>query len=113
MNQEKIMKPKLKRRSSGKKENTLTICKTSKAVEFYLYAPQARQVTVAGSFNDWCVTDTVLKKGLNGIWRGWVALEPGGYQYRFVVDGYWVDDSKAQETVPNGMGSRNAVLDVK
>jgi hypothetical protein len=39
-----------------------------------------------------------------------VPLSPGRYEYRFVVNGEWVDDPKAKASVPNPHGGRNAVL---
>jgi hypothetical protein len=45
-----------------------------------------------------------------GKWAKELALPPGRYEYRFVIDGQWVDDPAANETVPNPFGGSNAVL---
>ena len=112
-----ICRPKLK---EGEKSSSTT--KTNdkpeqraaeKAVEFHASFPQAKRVSVAGDFNKWNVKENPLKKDSKGNWNGWVALKPGRYQYRFYVDGKWADDSQAKETVSNGLGSKNAVLEVK
>ncbi len=84
-----------------------------KAVEFRAFLPQAKQVNVAGDFNNWNVKEYPLRKDHRGNWNGYVTLKPGRYQYRFYVDGRWVDDPQARETVSNGLGSRNAILEVK
>ena len=39
-----------------------------------------------------------------------LCLKPGIYEYRFVVDGNWVDDPCARTWVANPFGTRNAVL---
>ena len=40
------------------------------------------------------------------------ALTPGTYEYCLVVDGQWMPDPSASETVPNPFGGRNSVLKV-
>ena len=39
-----------------------------------------------------------------------LALPPGTYEYRLVVDGEWIADPSAKETVPNPFGGVNSVL---
>ena len=46
----------------------------------------------------------------DGKWAKELALRPGRYEYRFVVDGEWVDDPAATELIPNLFGTANAVL---
>jgi 1,4-alpha-glucan branching enzyme len=72
----------------------------------------ARSVCVAGSFNGWRPEATPLEPIGPGRWVGTIALQPGVYEYRLVVDGEWVDDPQAAEHVPNAFGSTNAVLRV-
>ena len=48
----------------------------------------------------------------NGRWFKETALAPGAYEYCLVVDGQWVTDPRATETVPNPFGGRNSVLRV-
>jgi hypothetical protein len=83
------------------------------AVEFILDMPQASSVTVAGSFNNWDISQKPLRKTGNGIWRASVTLPPGRYEHRFVVDGQWVNDPKANESGPNSFGAENSVLMVE
>lgn len=49
----------------------------------------------------------------NGRWVKELTLPPGRYEYRFVIDGQWVDDPKATEFVSNPHGGQNAVLIVE
>jgi hypothetical protein len=46
----------------------------------------------------------------DGRWVKELALPPGRYEYRLVVDGEWVDDPAATELIPNPFGTPNAVL---
>lgn len=71
---------------------------------------QACEVCVAGSFNDWQPAATPMIALGNGRWLKELALPPGRYEYRLVVDGQWIDDPLAKEFVPNPHGSRNGVI---
>ena len=75
--------------------------------------PKASAVCIAGSFNDWHPSATPMIPADEGKWAKELALPPGRYEYRFVVDGQWVDDPAAKETVPNPFGGWNAVLVVR
>jgi 1,4-alpha-glucan branching enzyme len=78
-------------------------------VSFKLSAPDARQVMLSGSFNEWSYEATPLKKDVTGAWRTQVSLSPGTYEYRFVVDGEWRDDPECPLRVENPFGSQNCV----
>jgi hypothetical protein len=87
-----------------------------KRVTFQLDAPGAGNVCVAGSFNDWDTLSLPLKQAAGGEDRRWqriMYLEPGIYQYRFVVDGSWRDDPLCPGRVENEFGSCNSVLRVE
>ena len=77
-----------------------------------LVNPAAKQVCVAGSFNNWQPERTPLKLSGSGRWSGDLKVGPGRYEYLFVVDGQWVSDPAAKESVPNSFGSRNSVITV-
>ncbi len=74
--------------------------------------PGAKTVCVAGSFNEWKPEKAPLVQKGNGLWVGDLAVSPGRHEYLFVVDGQWVPDPKANETVQNPFGGRNSVLTV-
>jgi len=80
-------------------------------VHFVLSAPDARAVSVAGTFNQWDARATPLvRTGANGMWTATLELPPGQHQYAFVVDGVrWVPDPTAP-AVDDGYGRRNSVL---
>jgi 1,4-alpha-glucan branching enzyme len=72
----------------------------------------ATTVSVAGTFNDWHPATKALNPSGNGHWWKETALAPGTYEYCLVVDGQWLPDPLARETVPNPFGGRNSVLKV-
>jgi hypothetical protein len=75
-----------------------------------LYAPEAREVKVAGNFNGWRPAATPLKNTGAGEWIVRLRLRSGQYEYRFVVDGRWSEDPRASQRVANPYGSFNSVL---
>jgi hypothetical protein len=81
-------------------------------VRLQLVRPDAREIFIAGSFNDWHPSVTPMIRLKDGLWAKELFLAPGRYEYRFVVDGQWADDPSAKELIPNPFGSANAVLEV-
>ena len=79
-------------------------------VEFVVEAPEAKSVAVAGTFNEWQPGRTPLKKDKKGVWAHKLTLPYGRYEYRFVIDGRWISDPKATQSVPNEFGESNSVL---
>jgi hypothetical protein len=80
-------------------------------VRFVLYAPGAKRVAVAGTFNRWTAVP-LLPAGTSGVWAATLALPVGQHQYAFVVDGErWVADPAAP-AVNDGFGRQNSVLAV-
>jgi hypothetical protein len=83
-------------------------------VRLVVVHPGARTVQAAGDFNGWNPARTPLEQVSNGAWTVTIPLEPGRYEYQFVVDGQqWIADPFAPEQNDDGFGSRNAVLDVR
>jgi len=69
-------------------------------------------VVLAGTFNAWDVKRTPLRKFPEG-WKTTLWLPPGRYEYRFVVDGQWMNDPNQQDSAPNDFGGTNSVLVVR
>jgi 1,4-alpha-glucan branching enzyme len=67
---------------------------------------------VAGTFNHWEPQALTLQLASEGDWETELALPPGDYEYRFIVDGKWEDDPLACRVVANPYGGVNAVLHV-
>lgn len=85
----------------------------AKSQEFKLYAPQAKKVSVAGSFNKWDPKADPAKKDTKGNWVAKVSLKPGSHEYKFFVDGNWMNDPRSASFVGNAYGSQNCVIVVK
>lgn len=82
-----------------------------KKVNFEYFAPGAKKVEIAGTFNDW--KPAPLKKSNEGKWSGSLDLQLGKYEYRYLVDETWQNDQRPVECVPNNFGSWNCVVEVK
>ena len=50
----------------------------------------------------------MTKKG--NLWQASIELPRGKHEYRFVIDGEWIADPRAQESVPNPFGGVNSVV---
>jgi 1,4-alpha-glucan branching enzyme len=82
-------------------------------VHLELTHPTATAVCIAGSFNEWRPTATSMVSLGDGRWLKELALAPGVYEYRLVVDGEWMPDPLGRETRPNPFGGLNSVLRVE
>lgn len=81
-------------------------------VTFELRAPEAKQVFLAGTFNGWSTDEDGMKAGRDGVWKTAKKLEPGRYEYKFIVDGVWKIDPACTDTVRNHYGTANNVIEV-
>jgi 1,4-alpha-glucan branching enzyme len=81
-------------------------------VRFEFTHPTARTVCIAGTFDNWQPDAKSMHPLGGGRWMKETVLPPGTYEYRLVVDGQWMPDPLAKETVPNPFGGRNSVLRV-
>jgi 1,4-alpha-glucan branching enzyme len=81
-------------------------------VRFEFTHPTANTVCIAGTFNDWKPEAKPMHRLGHGRWLKETVLPPGTYEYCLVVDGQWMPDPQAPETVPNPFGGRNSLLRV-
>ena len=79
---------------------------------FVFIALEASAVQVTGDFIDWSADGLALENERGtGVWTIDVPLEPGVYQYAFVVDGAeWRPDPRAVSHVDDGFGRENSVV---
>lgn len=83
-----------------------------------IMAPDAKEVFVAGTFNNWSAHAQRLKRtGKDGHWVATLDLPPGRYEYKFIVDGEWCCElgcdqqySGCPNCVPNEFGTMNRLL---
>lgn len=89
------------------------ITDTSQEVEFAYYAPDAKKVCMAGKFNDWNTKSLPMKKDKDGTWKIKVKLAPGKYEYKYFVDGAWIQDLPCTDLAPNPFGTLNCEIKVE
>jgi chromosome partitioning protein len=82
-------------------------------VEFKADFPDAKSVALAGTFNAWNPERTPLHNEGHGHWRVFLPLNPGRYEYRYIVDGQWQTDPQATESTVNPFGGQNSVIVVR
>ena len=72
-------------------------------VLFSLVAPEANDVELVGSFNNWDREHGVkLTRNSNGVWHAKLDLDPGRHLYKFVIDGAWcADPANEKRSAPN------------
>ena len=81
----------------------------NRMTQFAFPAPAARQVSLAGDFNNWDPKAGPMHKGPDGVWHLSVALKPGRHEYRFFADEVWCDDPAALQKAANSLGTENSV----
>jgi len=84
-------------------------------VQFQIDAPEAQEVFLAGDFNDWDGESIRLtrKRGkYKGRFATALSLEPGQFEYKFLIDGNWICDPD-KGRVPNVFGTDNSLLNVQ
>jgi 1,4-alpha-glucan branching enzyme len=101
--------------AEAKQEETAKAPAPEGAVEVFVTfdKPDAGAVFIAGSFNAWSPEADAMAKGEDGVWRITLELAPGSYEYKFVVDGTWMEDPANSEFVSDPYGGKNSVLTVE
>ena len=78
---------------------------------FSIQLPDAQEVYLAGSFNNWNPKKHPMHQKDNGTWEKTVMMPPGIYEYKFLVDGHWEKDPQNCLTCLNCFGTKNSVFD--
>jgi hypothetical protein len=94
--------------------DTYPICSAEVQFSLKINDDKAHTVAIAGDFNGWNPQANILEdpEG-DGIWTGTLKLEPGRYEYMFVLDGEkWFPDPNALRYVKDGFGNKNAILEI-
>jgi 1,4-alpha-glucan branching enzyme len=86
----------------------------SSGVLFRLFYPDAEEISIAGSFNNWDPMIHHLSENPEGLWRIVIPLPRGRYQYMFVIDRtVWIPDPGSEMTIEDGFGQKNSLLVVE
>jgi hypothetical protein len=91
-----------------------TLRDTLRLVRLMFDAPSARQVSVAGDFNQWGAHPTALARDPESQrWSVTLALRAGEHRYAFVVDETrWVPDPRAEHVTRGDDGRLYSLLNV-
>jgi len=94
--------------------DTSSICSAEVQFSLRISDNKPHTVAIAGDFNGWNPQANLLEDpDGDGIWTGTLKLEPGRYEYMFVLDGEkWFPDPNALRYVKDGFGNRNAILEI-
>jgi hypothetical protein len=77
---------------------------------------KGRKIYLAGSFNNWNPADEqylMKDDDGDGVYSITVKLAPGTYQYKYVIESKWTQDTYAPGEAPDGFGGRNSQFEVK
>jgi hypothetical protein len=112
------------RRNMGIALATRTVTTVQKIEEFYgvrqvaegllfvAHFPNARSVAIAGEFNNWNPDRMSADREAEDTFRAMLALKPGRYRYRLVVDGQWQADPHNICAEPNPFGELDSIVEV-
>lgn len=93
-------------------EYSILLKKSNKIKQELVFDPKGKEykeVGMKGEMNAWNYLSSLME--FDGkVWRTFVEVEPGSYQYIFVVDGVETLDPNNKDSVSNGMGGFNSVL---
>jgi hypothetical protein len=85
--------------------------RVEEGILFVLNASNARNVYLTGEFTNWSREGIRMEKDeKTGLWKSVLHLEPGEYEYRFIVDGVWIKDPSNTDSVLNEFGQENSLL---
>jgi chromosome partitioning protein len=80
---------------------------------FRYYGPEALSVKIGGDFNNWNTSDAFLmERDEQGMWTKHISFRPGTYQYKFYVDGEWIEDHNNSKSIANAYGGHNSILKI-
>ncbi len=72
---------------------------------------EADEVLLTGSFSNWDEKGFTMQR-TEGGWELQLELDPGRYEYKFIVDGEWMHDPANPNTVVNQYHTLNSVYEI-
>jgi 1,4-alpha-glucan branching enzyme len=86
-----------------------SVVTTKTGTHFFLKGKStAKDVYLSGTFNEWSTLKTRMLKVDSG-WVATVQLHPGKHQYKFIIDGHWMEDPDNKTREDDGQGGYNSV----
>ena len=86
---------------------------TEVSVDFTFHSPEAKQVYLVGEFNNWESHSIPMRKQNEREWNVTLQLPPGRYEYKYLVDGTWIENVPGIESVQNSLGTNNLIISVQ
>lgn len=86
--------------------------RTTREVNFFCLAAEAKSVSVIGDFNNWQPGVHAMKRQPDGGWTLRIPLHHGHHRYVFCVDGKSVLDPRAQGISRNERNERVSLIAV-
>lgn len=77
------------------------------------FAPEAKEISVLGDFNDWDSQANKMKEAKDGSFKTSITLEVGKeYAFRYLIDGViWENETEADKFAPSGVSyDENSVV---
>jgi 1,4-alpha-glucan branching enzyme len=84
----------------------------TKKIQFSVKAADAKKVSLVGEFNNWNPDADPMQRDENDTWTKAKMLSPGNIEYKFWVDGEWMQDPENLRACPNRFGTQNNVAKV-
>ena len=81
-------------------------------IVFRTHNPGAKEVQLAGDFNDWMPHTTPMRSLVEGDFEARMRLPRGRYRYRLVIDGRWSHDTHNPIVETNDYGELNSIAEV-
>ena len=85
----------------------------AKPVNFFCFAPEAKEVCVLGDFNKWQAGVHPMSRQADGGWNLQVPLHHGHHMYCFLVDGQPMLDPRANGIARNSRNERVSLMAVR
>ncbi len=86
--------------------------KMARPINFVCRAPEAKNVSLVGDFNDWHPNAHPMKRHPDGAWHAQCHLGHGHHHYMFVVDGKLILDPRAQGVARNEQNEKVSLIAV-
>ena len=53
-----------------------------------------------------------MERDQEGKWSKRILLEPGKYEYKFLVNDIWIEDNRNPNLADNEFGGKNSVIEI-
>lgn len=86
--------------------------RVSGGILFQAFHKEARSIEIAGDFNQW-IPEPLVRRDDKGLWQKVLAVEPGSYCYKLIVDGEWQMDPTQPAQRANVFGTYDSCMEIR